>query len=87
MRLCGIEGVPKNETFDIILANINRNVLLDQMADYAIRLNGGGILLMSGFYTEDIEVLMAEAKKHNLTLQKTESKDNWAILVTKKGDS
>ena len=87
LRLCGVEGVSKNETFDIILANINRNVLLDQMADYVIRLNSGGILLMSGFYTEDIEVLMAVANKHNLSLQRTESKDNWAILVTKKGDS
>ncbi len=87
LRLSGIEGVPESETFDIILANINRNVLLDQMADYVIRLNSGGILLMSGFYQEDIEVLMAEASKHNLSLVRTESKDNWAILVTKKGDS
>ncbi len=87
LRLTGIDGVSEKEVFDIILANINRNVLLDQMADYATRLKAGGILLMSGFYTEDIDILMEEANKYNLDLVRKESKDNWAILVTKKGDS
>ncbi len=87
LRLTGIEGVPGGEQFDIVLANINRNVLLEQMANYEQRLKTGGFLLMSGFYTEDIGVLLEEANRNGLSMVKQESKDNWAIMVTKKDDS
>ena len=70
--------------FDIILANINKNVLLDELKIYADLLLSDGYLLLSGFYTEDIEDLVQEANKHGLELLKTSSKDNWAALILQK---
>ena len=64
--------------FDTIIANINRNILLQDMHSYSAVLNEGGTLYMSGFYTEDISKIEEEAKKHGLTLQSHTEKDNWA---------
>lgn len=70
-----------NETFDVIIANINRNILMNDMHRYVKVLNPNGVLYMSGFYTEDIPVLEAEAKKHNLVLKHTANRDNWAGVM------
>lgn len=67
-----------NKTFDIILANINRNILLNDIRTYASVLNTGGLLFMSGFYTEDIPMIEAQCKKNRLTLSYSTSKNNWA---------
>jgi ribosomal protein L11 methyltransferase len=67
--------------FDIILANINKNVLLDEMKIYAGYLNKGGLLLLSGFYTHDIDDLLKEAAKFNLTEVKRDNRENWANLL------
>ncbi len=47
-------SVPKQRSCDMVLANINRNILLEQIEDYAQILSPGGVLLMSGFYVEDL---------------------------------
>ena len=78
--LLGDARLLEGRSFDIILANINRNILLMDMSHYAASLNNGGILIMSGFYTDDIHVLMEEAKKHGLVQTEHLSKDNWAML-------
>src|SRR5690606_40081767 len=52
---------------DIILANINRNILLEEMPLYAARLKPGGKLLLSGFYEKDIPVLIEKASSLGLT--------------------
>lgn len=70
-----------DETFDVIIANINRNILMNDMHRYVKVLNPNGVLYMSGFYTEDIPVLEAEAKKHNLVLKHTANRDNWAGVM------
>lgn len=70
-----------DETFDVIIANINRNILMNDMHRYVKVLNSNGVLYMSGFYTEDIPVLEAEAKKHNLVLKHTANRDNWAGVM------
>lgn len=67
-----------NKTFDIILANINRNILLNDIHTYASVLNTRGLLFMSGFYTEDIPMIEAQCKKNRLTLSYSTSKNNWA---------
>ena len=64
--------------FDTIIANINRNILLQDMQAYSSVLNKGGILYMSGFYTEDIAKIEEEALKHSLTLDSYSERDNWA---------
>lgn len=70
-----------DERFDVIIANINRNILMNDMHRYVQVLQPKGILYMSGFYTEDIPVLEAEAKKHNLSLKHTANRDNWAGVM------
>ena len=68
--------------FDVVLANINRNVLLNDMKFYAACLSAGGELYLSGFYVEDIPLIEAEAKKHGLQLMNFKEKNNWALVKT-----
>ena len=71
----------------LLIANINRNILLADMPRFASCLLPGGELLLSGFYTEDVPVLLAEAEKHDLhpVLQRQDA--NWSLLLLKKGKS
>lgn len=65
--LCGSKEVIPAEQYDIILANINRNILLDQMACYAKVLKKGGEIYFSGFYeSPDLDIITEEARKYNL---------------------
>jgi ribosomal protein L11 methyltransferase len=84
MGLGTIREVNPVGPFDIILANINKNVLLDELSIYAGLLEPKGFLLLSGFYTEDIEDLIEVASPLGLNLQKKSSKDNWAALILQK---
>ncbi|MBK5722696.1 50S ribosomal protein L11 methyltransferase [Dysgonomonas sp. Marseille-P4677] len=74
-----------NEAYDIILANINRNILLNDIHAYAAVLNNGGTLYMSGFYEEDIPFIKEECSKHALTFDHNTEKDKWvAVKFTKR---
>lgn len=84
MGLGTIRQVQPQGTFDIVLANINKNVLLDEMAVYAGLLPVGGLLLLSGFYTEDTEDLLQAAAPYGVQLQLATAKDNWAALCLQK---
>jgi ribosomal protein L11 methyltransferase len=66
--------------FDVILANINRNILLEDMKVYCDYLNDNGILLLSGFLIEDVELLKDEAKKISLAFNNMMMKDEWIAL-------
>lgn len=68
--------------FDIILANINRNILLSDMEKYAACLSVGGELYMSGFYTQDIPSIEAEANRNGLKLISYKEKNNWVVVKT-----
>lgn len=70
----------KDVHFDIIIANINRNVLLQDMQTYARSLNKDGVLYLSGFYKEDIESVEKEALKYGLEVEYSTTLDNWAAL-------
>lgn len=85
LGLGGIDTIPEEELFDIILANINKNVLLAQIRAYGIRLKTGGTLVLSGFYTEDIPDLLQEAEKSDLRQQGQSERNRWAMLALKKG--
>lgn len=80
----GDASLLNQRNFDVIIANINRNILLQDMKQYAACLNPNGILLLSGFYEEDISVLLEEASKYNLRETHRASKNNWSILELKK---
>lgn len=73
-----------DKTFDIILANINRNILLNDIHIYSSVLNQGGSLYMSGFYVEDIPSITEECNKNKLTFCYNTTKENWtAVKFTK----
>ena len=83
VRLGGAELL-KDLHFDIVLANINRNILLADMEMYANCLSVGGELYMSGFYKEDIVLIEAEANRNGLKLIDFKSKNNWVVVKTVK---
>jgi ribosomal protein L11 methyltransferase len=68
-----------NANFDIILANINKNVLLDEMENFSNHLLPNGNLLLSGFYEEDLEDLKKAAMEHGLKFVSTMSRNSWAL--------
>lgn len=68
-------------TFDIVLANINKNILLEEIGLYKNHMKPGGMLLLSGFYTHDIVDLVNAATALGFTLQKQFEKETWVSLV------
>ncbi|MCD4731125.1 MAG: 50S ribosomal protein L11 methyltransferase, partial [Bacteroidales bacterium] len=73
----GDAGVIKPVEYDYILANINRNVLLQDIPVYATHLENNGVLLLSGFYTEDLRLIESLARDNNFKLDNKLSKNNW----------
>ena len=63
--------------YDIILANINRNILLDQVSDYVTKMNATSELWVSGFYIEDLPLLTDAFSVHGLTLIESTDLDRW----------
>jgi ribosomal protein L11 methyltransferase len=84
LQLGKIDEVNIEGTFDIILANINKNVLLAEINRYQNFLNDGGFLLLSGFYTGDIDDINTECNKFNLHEVKRDERETWACLLLKK---
>lgn len=70
----------KNQKYDIIIANINRNILLQDLPAYKRCLNNNGILLLSGFYTEDEPLLQSKAKELGFEFLKKFERNNWLSL-------
>lgn len=68
------------EPFDIILANINRNILLKEMESYARLLAPQGILQLSGFYLADVPDLVQSANVHGLSPIGQDEREQWATL-------
>ncbi len=66
--------------FDVVIANINRNILLADMKHYVARMTPGATLLMSGFYTEDIPAIREEAERNGLTFVANSVKNNWTAV-------
>jgi ribosomal protein L11 methyltransferase len=84
IQLGKISEVKLEGKFDIILANINKNILLSEMETYASFLAKGGQLLLSGFYTHDIEDLKKEASKYHLNEVAHDERETWACLLLQK---
>lgn len=70
----------KGKKYDVIIANINRNILLNDIPLYASCLNAKGLLFLSGFYNEDIPAIDASCSEFNLKLEKTIERNNWVSL-------
>ena len=71
--------------YEVIIANINRNILLNDMEVYVNCLDAKGTLLLSGFYKEDIPMIDEEVQKYGLQLEKTINRNNWVALRYVKG--
>ena len=69
-----------NENYDLFIANINRNILVNDISTYAKSIKNKGHLLLSGFYESDIEQLVSEIEKNGFKLQEKRSKETWAAL-------
>ncbi|WP_304142119.1 50S ribosomal protein L11 methyltransferase [Mesoflavibacter zeaxanthinifaciens] len=76
----GEASLLKDKNYDIIIANINRNILLQDIATYAKCLNTNGSLFLSGFYEEDIPLIEKECNANNLQHLKTLKRNNWVAL-------
>lgn len=68
------------EKFDIVVANINRNILLNDMERFAEKMKDGGILLLSGFYSADTDCLKEKAASLGLSFIKEKIDNDWAML-------
>jgi ribosomal protein L11 methyltransferase len=76
----GDAALLKNKKYDLIIANINRNILLNDMQSYVDCLNPKGTILFSGFYTEDIPFIDASCTEKGLTFVKKIERNNWVSL-------
>jgi ribosomal protein L11 methyltransferase len=72
-----------DEKFDIVLANINRNILLADMPMFVSKMHEGSLLILSGFYSDDCEILIEKAHSIGLKLVSQTTDHDWACLVLK----
>ncbi len=84
LALGGAEQIPAFGTFDVVFANINRNILLNDMQHYARSMKPGALLFMSGFYTQDIPFIKAECERNSLSFLSYAEKNNWVAVKTQK---
>ena len=80
IRLGGTDAIKEGEKFDYILANINRNILLADMGNYASHMNSGAVIFMSGFYVEDMDILREEAARHGLRYESYAEDNRWTMM-------
>ncbi|WP_338733234.1 50S ribosomal protein L11 methyltransferase [Mangrovimonas cancribranchiae] len=80
----GDAGLLEGKLYDSIIANINRNILLNDLETYTTCLNNNGLLFLSGFYKEDIPIIENVCNKHNLILVDSLEKNHWVALKFKK---
>lgn len=78
VRLGDVNQVKADERFDFVFANINRNILLEDIPVYASRMTAGGHLFVSGFYEEDLLAITQACTKQGLSLVSHKQKDKWA---------
>ncbi len=76
-----ISDLTFDDNFDIVLANINKNILLHELPQYVSYLNPDGCILLSGFYERDIPDLLARAHQYKLKHIRSEVRENWSSLL------
>lgn len=83
VRLGTIQDEPA-AVYDLVLANINRNILLEEIPVYVTFMKPGGYLIVSGFYEQDKADIQAVAANYNLENTDSRNKNQWAAVVYKK---
>jgi ribosomal protein L11 methyltransferase len=84
IRMGGVEQLTENDSFDVIFANINRNILLNDMEKYVNVLTTNGHLFMSGFYENDIEMIRQKAETLGLQFVSYKEKSTWVAVQFEK---
>ncbi len=77
---CGDASLLQRNTYDVFLANINRNILLQDMPTYAACIRKGGLLFVSGFYLEDMPMIVGMATSVGLNYVSHDTVDNWCCI-------
>ena len=77
---CGDASLLQRNSYDVLLANINRNILLQDIPTYALSLHKGGLLFVSGFYVEDMPMILGMAASAGLEYISHDSMDNWCCI-------
>jgi ribosomal protein L11 methyltransferase len=80
----GDDKLLKGRSFDILIANINKNILIQHFSVYSDCLKDGGKMLISGFFATDTADLIEEASKHGFIFEETFTKDEWAMMQFRK---
>lgn len=80
VKLGGAEQIATSGKFDILFANINRNILLNDIRHYATAMKPGSMLFMSGFYTHDIPAIKAESSLNGLRYLTHAERNNWVAV-------
>jgi ribosomal protein L11 methyltransferase len=76
-----ISSIKNDSNYHVILANINRHIILDTMEEMSSKLVNNGLLLCSGFLEDDIEMIVNEAKKYNIEFVKRMERESWRCLL------
>ena len=77
------DSIAQTGVFDIILANINKNIILEHFNSFKQHLLAGGVLILSGLLSEDLADIEAEADKNRFRILSKLEKENWICLVLK----
>ena len=80
VRLGGADAIKESDSFDFVIANINRNILLADIQNYVRAMHPGSQLFISGFYTDDMQVLRTEAECNGLKYLDYAEENNWAMM-------
>jgi ribosomal protein L11 methyltransferase len=78
--ILGTVELIEGRTYDLVMANINRNIILNDIARYEAALNAGGTLLLSGFLEGDVDDIIAAANSLNLKLVTKLQEEEWVAL-------
>ena len=81
---CGDASLLQRNSYDVLLANINRNILLQDIPTYALCIRRGGLLFVSGFYVEDMPMIVGTAMHAGLEYVSHDSIDNWCCIKFRK---
>ena len=81
---CGDASLLQRNSYDVLLANINRNILLQDIPTYALCIRKGGLLFVSGFYVEDMPMIVGTAMHAGLEYESHDSIDNWCCIKFRK---
>ncbi len=81
---CGDASLLQRNSYDVFLANINRNILLQDIPTYSLCLKKDGLLFVSGFYLEDMPMIIGMAQNNGLTYISHDVMDNWCCIKFQK---